>query len=61
MSTNETPKVLRKCEGTLGCFNDVVVFTNASTNAKYNLVYFGGDIQVWKKTFKPKLKSSFLS
>jgi hypothetical protein len=44
--------VYNKVEGTLGHFNDVVVFTAAAAaaephhQAKYNIVYFGGDIQV---------------
>lgn len=39
-------KVLARVEGNSGCFNDVIVFRKPTDHARFNLVYFGGDVQV---------------
>lgn len=38
--------LLTKLEGNKDCFNDVIIMKCSQSNAKYNLIYFGGDIQV---------------
>ena len=45
-------RVLSRVEGNTGCFNDVIIFRNGHIHkdqkdeAKFNLIYFGGDVQV---------------
>lgn len=41
-------RVFSRIEGNSGCFNDVIVLSdpNSLTPPKFNVVYFGGDVQV---------------
>lgn len=46
-------RVLSRVEGNSGCFNDVIIFRNGhkqqqKDEAKFNLIYFGGDVQVFR-------------
>lgn len=50
--------VLRKLEGNADCFNDVIIIKCSQSNAKYNLIYFGGDIQVITFFFSISIYSS---
>ena len=47
-SNSDIYKIFNKIEGNDGCFNDVILFSKKQDCAKFNLVYFGGDIQVHK-------------
>lgn len=38
--------ILRKLEGNIDCFNDVIILKSSESKAKFNLIFFGGDIQV---------------
>ena len=43
---NNIHKILNRIEGNTGCFNDVIVFKQKNAKPQFNLIYFGGDIQV---------------
>ena len=45
-NNNSQFKNFTKIEGNVDCFNDVLIFKSTNLNANYNLIYFGGDIQV---------------
>lgn len=48
LNENITQKIFNKIEGNTDCFNDVILFYSNSKESisKYNLIYFGGDLQV---------------
>lgn len=41
-------KIFNRIEGNTGCFNDVIIFKQ-NLKPNFNLIYFGGDIQVLLK------------
>ena len=44
---NGIHKIFSRVEGNTDCFNDVIVFRRPEeTKAKFNLIFFGGDVQV---------------
>ncbi|RNA32594.1 hypothetical protein BpHYR1_038721 [Brachionus plicatilis] len=42
---NSNHVILKQLEGNSDCFNDVIIIKCTQSKAKYNLIYFGGDIQ----------------
>ncbi|CAF0715861.1 unnamed protein product [Brachionus calyciflorus] len=52
--TNSNPcnTILYKIEGNPDCFNDVIIFKCSKDQPKYNLIYFGGDIQNYEDEMK---------
>ena len=45
-------KTYKQVKGSIDSgFNDVIMFKHKNKLAKFNLIYFGGDVQVKKKAF----------
>lgn len=53
-------KILNKIEGNIDCFNDIIIFKNNELKAKFNVIYFGGDIQVKTEISTIILTKSFI-
>ena len=45
MEASSSYKILRRVEGSIDCYNDVIIYPATTTEAKHNFVFFGGDIQ----------------